>query len=810
MSQKNMISTLSEHFARIGVWSLQHRWHVIGVCLVILATSIYYAMTVRIDNGFENFFDAKDRTYSAYLQYRDDFGSDEIAYVLYSSPNVEHGVFNLQVMKKIADLTDTIESDVPFVKKVRSISNAEVITPVDGGIEIRKLSDNFPQTQQELLNFKQRFMNKPLYVGGLISKDQRYGALQIEMERSSIDPVEDIRLDPNGGDGLDNLYPQVTDDVLRNLLMDEKYQGIEFVVSGDVPLNTAYNRIIEEEMITLGAASFLIIGLLLLFFFRGSVMGFIGPLLVVFLAIMMTVGFMGLVGWDIDMMFGMLPTLVTALGVAHSVHIISEFQIYLQRYGDRTKALKETLYLVATPCLLTSLTTAAGFFVMVVSPIKTLEHMAVYTAMAVLVAFFLSITLLIFFLSFGKVPIKHTQPSRQNAVFDYFLKGIGHVVIRFRKSILWITVLVFALAASGINRIVVDSNFLLDFSDQVAIKKDTAFVDDVMGGMNSIVYLFDAGEADGIKDPATLRELERVQAYADRHSYIVKKSYSIVDLLKDINQSFHDDDPSYYRLPDSRELIAQYLLVYEMSGGDELENFVSQDYSHASLELRTRLTDTSKIALFAQEMDDYLLAKPLKENTTEVTGIGTLWLVLVDYITTSQIRGVLLALFVIALMMCFIFRSVKIGLVSMVPNIAPVVITLGVMGWCGITLDYMKLMIATVAIGIAVDDTIHMVTRFHHEFARKGQYNEALLASFSDVGRALIITSIVLISGFLVFTLSVMDSQMWFGILLATTIFVALMADFFVMPALILVFKPFGPETVAAVPLFDEQSRLES
>lgn len=793
MSKSNVISTLNQFFANLGLLSLRYRWWVMLICVLILGASAYLASSVRIDNGFEAFFDEKDRTYDAYLQYRDDFGSDEVVYILYQAPTYENGIFDLQLMQKINRLSESIENEVPFVKKVRSISNAELLQAGADGIVINKLSDEFPQTQDALFSFRDKFIKKPFYVGGLVSDDQRFGAIQVEMDRSSIDPVEDIRLDPDGGDGLDNLYPQVVDDAIKVLLSQPEYDGLIFNISGDVPLNTSYNRIIEAEMGTLGIISFLVIGALLLLFFRGSVIGVLAPLAVVFLTIMMTVAFLSLVGWDIDMMFGIVPTLMTAVGVAHGVHIISEFNIFLRRYGDRARALRETLCLVATPCLLTSLTTAAGFFAMVVSPIKALEHMAIYTALAVLFAFFLSITLLPFFLSFGKVRIKEGA-KKKSLLFDQALQGIARFVINNYQRVLIITLLIFCVAATGIQRIVVDSNFLLDFSDQVPIKRDTKFIDDVMGGMNSIVYLFDAGEADGIKEPAVLKEIERFQNYANTHSDLVKKSYSIVDLLKDINQSFHDGNPAYYRIPESRELAAQYLLVYEMSGGDELANFVSQDYSRASLELRTRLTDTSKIAGFVESMEQYQAEHPLLENSLELTGIGTLWLKLVDYISSSQIRGIALALTVITLMMCFIFRSVKIGLISMLPNIAPVVITLGVMGWFGIVLDYMKLLIATVAIGIAVDDTIHMVTRYHHEFQRLGDYKKALLATMQDVGRALVITSVVLIAGFLVFTFSVMDSQKWFGILLSTTVFVALIADFLVMPALVLWIKPFGAE----------------
>jgi hypothetical protein len=319
-----------------------------------------------------------------------------------------------------------------------------------------------------------------------------------------------------------------------------------------------------------------------------------------------------------------------------------------------------------------------------------------------------------------------------------------------------------------------------------------------MGGTTNIIYLFDSGEPEGIKEPAVLREIERVAAYAETQKPLVRKTYSIVDILKDLNQAFHDGDPAYYRVPETRELVAQYLLLYETSGGEEAEEYVSSDYRRASLELRLQLARTSYTAELVESIDAMLAETPPEASTVEMTGIGALWLKLMDYIVSSQIQGFSIAFLTIGLMMIFIFRSVKTGMISMIPNLAPVLLTLGAMGWAGVLLDYNKVTIAAVAIGIAVDDTIHMISRYRHEFLRCGDYREALVATMQDVGRALFITSVALVLGFLVFVFSVMASKAMFGILLATSIVVALIADFLLMPALVLTFKPFGPEGVRA------------
>jgi hypothetical protein len=349
----------------------------------------------------------------------------------------------------------------------------------------------------------------------------------------------------------------------------------------------------------------------------------------------------------------------------------------------------------------------------------------------------------------------------------------------------------------GITQLVAESNWFNDFSDSVPVKADTLRIDETMGGLSNLILLFDGGEPGSIIEPAALREIDRIQTWANQED-LVRKSYSITDIIKDLNQTFHANDPDYYTIPESRELIAQYLILYESAGGDEAYELVSSDYQRAQLELRLGMSSTAEVVLLKDRIENELALHPLTESTLEVTGVAALWLKLVGLIVTSQTQGFLVAFFTIAALMCGLLGSVKTGLICMVPNLVPVFLTLGVMGWMEIPLDYSKVFIAAVAMGIAVDDTIHLVLRFRHEFSLCGQYSKALRAALIDVGRALIITSISLIAGFQVLQLSVMDSSATQGILLSTTILAALIADFLLMPALILTFKPFGPERAAA------------
>jgi predicted RND superfamily exporter protein len=797
--RRDFVTALNEIFAAIAGWSYDHRWWVLAGCVALLGGSLALASKARIDSSYEAYFDPRDPAYLAYEQYRDDFGSDEVSYILYEAPGIEHGPWNLDVMRRIAELTTALEDEVPFIYEVRSLANAELVAGAPDGIDIRKLREHFPESQEALLALRPEYLAKPMLVGGILSADAQYGAIIIEMDRSSTDPLEEIRLDPEGGDALENLYPQVTFAKIEEILARPDYEGIDFYHSGDVPLNDAYNTIIGRESTMLSTLTLLVITVLLFGFFR-TLVSVVAPALVVQLSVIACVGLIGLLGWSLDLSFGSVPTLLTAIGVAHSVHILSEFRARFTELGDRREALVQTIYLVGTPCLLTSLTTATGFASMSFVPIKSIAHMAVYSAFGVMMAFVLSLTLLMSLLSFGRRTPRRaaSERDRMRAKGGRFvhaaLCAVSDFDLRHRRSILALFAGLFVLSGFGITRLVVDSNWLDDFSERVPLKSITQRIDDVMGGVTNVIYLFDSGEPDGIKEPAVLREMERVQQLGEAHGQLVRKSYSIVDILKDLNQAFHGGDPAFHAIPESRELVAQYLLVYEMSGGEEAEEYVSPDYRRASLELRLKLAMTSETAELVDSVNTELERIPLENSSVSLTGIGALWIKLLDYIVSSQIQGFLIALVVISLMMCAAFRSFRIGLVAMLPNLSPVVLTIGVMGWGGIVLDYNKLFVAAVAIGIAVDDTIHLVSRFRYEFDRTGNYELALRASMEDVGRALFITSVALVLGFLCLTASVMASSVTFGVLLTITIVVALVADFLLMPALVLTFEPFGPE----------------
>ncbi|MAT51989.1 MAG: RND transporter, partial [Porticoccaceae bacterium] len=750
-----LVDRVDQGFAWVAEWVFRWRWLVMVMALILVGGGLYFAARATPDNSLDAYFDKTDPAYVAYMDYMADFNSDEITYILYSIPDSDYGPFDLEGMRKIADLTEALEREVPFAREVTSLANVEFIRADGDDIIVDELLIDFPETQAELLALRDALLAKPLYVDYLIDRTGQYGAVIIDMTKSSTDVLDDIIYDPEGGEGLFNLYPQVSDVAVREILERPEYEGIDFYLTGDAPMNSAYNQIFTTDSGYIMIATLVIAALLALVLFRATWVGLLGPVSVVIMSVILTMGFIGMVGWKVGLFFAMVPALLCAVGIAQSVHILLEYQRALSVSGDRPSATRAALKKVGGPCLMAALTTAAGFLVMSVSELKALAELAVYAAAGVMMTFALSITLLLVFLSGrkGGKPVKNARAMAVHPGVIRLVKAVVSLDLRHPRWVIAGGLVVLTLGLIGVSKLRIDFNFLDEFKDHVEWKQHSVKAEEVMGGLLNVTYIIDTGRPEGVKDPAVIAAIEKVQHFAEQQPLVVK-TFSMADMVKDLNRSFHGDDDAFYTLPQSRELLAQYLLVYEVSGGKELWDLVSLDFSKTVLEMRVGITDATKIKALIGDIDRYLAENPIPGADVRQTGIGLLWVKICEYIASTQMTSYSLVFVIVAIFMCLSFGSVKVGLLSMIPNLAPVIVVLGYMGWTDTPLDYMKLLLATIAIGIAVDDTIHLVTRYRKRFLEMGDYRLSLDAAMHDVGPALIITSLILVFGFSSFLFS--------------------------------------------------------
>lgn len=809
--ERGLQGMLDGVFARIAVWCASHPLAVVGLTVLAVTAGLYGATLARQDNSLDAYFMEDDSAYKFYKDYIEEFSSDEVTYLLYDAPGTEHGPFDLDVMRKIATLTETLEREVPFTRKVTSLANVEFIEARGDDVEIHGLMSDAPASQEELLRLRGVALSKPLYVNSIVSADGKHAAVVIEMTRNSTDKIEQLRHDPKGGDGLENLYPQVPDRKVREILKRPEYAGIRFWISGDVPMNAAYNDLLGADIGSVTLITFLLVGLTSMVFLGVRPMGLFAPLLVVLLSLILTLGMMGFAGLKINLFFLMVPTLICAMGVAQCVHMLLTWQKERNEGGsgdarsEAIAAVRRTVIRIGVPCLLVAVTDAIGFLGMAVSELRALSEMAWYSAFGVMMTFVLALTLMFAISAYTQRPVGIARPTRAVVWLRARMVELAEVNIRHRHKLLAVFAVLLLIALAGMAKLRIDFNFLEEFKPDIEWRVHTEHINNTMGGILSVVYVFDTKNPDGIKDVELLRKVEGLQAMAEQQP-VAQDSVSVVDILKELNQAFNGGDPSFYTLPADRETLAQLLLVYELSGGKEMNDVLNLDRSKTALQVRLKMVAASEVRTFVEAMDAYLKANPMPGVNVEVSGVGLLWVRMAQYISDTQVQSYVITFGTIALFMILAFGSVRLGLLAMALNLFPIVLTMGLMGWLGWHLDYFRLLLATIAIGIAVDDTMHFVSCFKREFDHCGRYEEALRRAMPEIGPAMIAMTAILLVAFTSYHASSLAIVASFGTLLAFCIGMAVVADLLLMPALLMWLKPLGPERTGLPAAADDTS----
>jgi predicted RND superfamily exporter protein len=357
---------------------------------------------------------------------------------------------------------------------------------------------------------------------------------------------------------------------------------------------------------------------------------------------------------------------------------------------------------------------------------------------------------------------------------------------RAKVYVCGLSVLLIGLSVWGISKLNVETNLMEYFREKSEVYQDARFIDHELGGVNTLEVSFEAKERDAFLLPANLKVIEKIAEYLRERPEIGKVT-SINDFLKEMNQSFHSEDPAYYDLPDSREMAAQYLLLY---GGDELDNFVDTSYQWARLSARITEHSSSRLKVYIEQLKDFI-EKNLGESDLQIRVTGKTYLVnkLVKNIVDSQVQSLSVAFLIIFGMLFIVFRSLSIGFISIIPNMLPIIFNLGLMGLAGIPLNTATAIISAVAIGIAVDDTIHFLNQYQNEKQRGKNMRQATVTAIETKGVPTMTTSLILIGGFGVLVISSFVPTAQFGFLSAMIMLFALISDLLILPAVLLLRK---------------------
>jgi hypothetical protein len=677
-------------------------------------------------------------------------------------------VFTAKHLASIKQLTK--ESwQVPYSTRVDSVTNFQYTYAEEDDMIVEDLVMSTKSlTSEQLTKIKEIAINEPLLVNKLISKQAHVSVVNVTIQFPGINPMAET--------------PEVASSVraIKEKFLAQ-YPDVDIYLSGMVMMNTSFGEASIGDSSTLIPLMFLVvivtIGLLL-----RTITGTISTVLIIIMSIATTMGLAGWLGFYMTGPTTSAPTMIMTLAVADCIHILTSMFYEMRQGADKRTAIARSIKINLQPIFLTSITTAIGFLSMNFSDSPPFRDLGNLVALGVMLAFVFSVTIFPALLTVLPVHVK-----KQPKVKEDIMGKLADFVITKRKALLPMTSILIIASVMFIPNNELNDDFVKYFDESVPYRTATDFMQENLSGMMMVEISVKTGKASGINDPQYLRTISDFSDWL-RARPETDHVNTITDTLKRLNKNMHGDDPSWYKLPDSQEMSAQYLLLYEMSlpYGLDLNNQLDVDKSSSRIVLTLKNMTSNELINIEQEMMQWF-AKNAPQYDVDFASPSLMFAHIGQRNITSMLIGTTLALILISILLGIALKSVRFGLISLLPNLAPAAVGFGIWaiysGQVGLGLS----VVIGMTLGIVVDDTVHFLSKYLHARREKGANSkEAVHYAFDNVGRALWVTTFVLVLGFMVLAQSSFKMNADMGFLTALTIFVALVIDFLFLPPLLM------------------------
>lgn len=745
------------------------RFRFLGLLIIIalVVTAFYGTRFLSFSNDYRVFFSKENPQLLAFETLQNTYTkSDNVLIVI--APK-DGRVFTAKTLSTVEWVTRQAWQ-MPYSIRVDSISNFQYSHAEGDDLIVEDLISGAAEYDQTRLDFvKQVAIQEPQLVKRLISPSAHVTAVNVTIQLPAIHPDKEV--------------PEVVA-FARQLAnqIRQRDANLDVYLTGVVFMNNAFSENAMRDMQTLVPVMFLII-VVLLVLMLGSFWATLATVVVIMFSILTAMGIAGWLGITVTPPLASAPTMIMTLAVADCVHILVSFMQGLKQGKKRLDAMLESLRINLQPVFLTTLTTIIGFLSMNFSDAPPFRDLGNVVAIGVFAAFIYSIILLPLFMLL--LPVKAVQkPPRTVKVMDRF----ADLVIGNRTVLLWGMSLFVIVMISFIPRNELNDQFVNYFDERVDFRNDTDFTTQNLTGLYSISYSLNAESSGGISEPAYLEAMERFRRWYEQQNDVLQVT-SLTDTMKRLNRNMHEDRSDWYRIPQNRELAAQYLLLYEMSlpYGLDLNNQINIDKSATRFDVFVGNITSNELMALEDKASQWL--KDNAPHGMQVNGASPA--VMFSHIGQRNIRSMLvgttIALVLISLLLIMALRSLKIGLISLIPNLVPAGLAFGLWGMLVGQVGLALSIVAGMTLGIVVDDTVHFLSKYLRARREKGMDSEnAVRFAFHSVGTALWTTSIVLIAGFLVLSYSPFELNAGMGLLTAITIAFALLADFLLLPPLLM------------------------
>ncbi len=768
------------------------------IVAVLVATGLGMQISrLRIDTSNESYFHHTDPVLTVYDDFKAQFGTDELIIVAIEAPDV----FDPAFLHKLEKLHDELAENVPHLADITSLVNARNTRGETDRLIVEDLLENFPKNGDELAALKDRAMSNPLYINRLISPDATMTGIILETDLAETEAPDDVLAgfdDEPAGDEAVEKKPARTKNEMAETIVNKveeitaKYDSDDFDIQlAGVPVVLKVQK--EAMMKDMGRfmmLALLTIGLCLFLMFH-RISGVFLPITVVMLSLFSTLGLMGLFNVPFTLPSMILPSFLLAVGVGAAVHILSLVFREMGHGEDKRTAIIHALGHSGIAVVITSFTTAVGLASFATTALAPIAALGIFGGSGVLLSLFYTIVLIPALLAIIPLKKKKEKPAatRTNDRFDHIMDWIAELVARRPKMITTITILLMIAGLGSALQLRFSHNVLEWQPPSWECRQATERIDKIMGGTINIEIIVDTGKENGLYDPAVLKDLDRLAQELkvfDDGKVKVANASSVADIIKEIHQALNENRPEFYKVPDNAALIPQEFLLFENSGSDDLEKVIDSSFRKARFTLQVPWLDVFYYNGLLKKIETSFQESIGNRATVTITGLLQLFVHTVKAATLSMAEGYIIAAVLITLMMVMLVGGLRMGLISMVPNLAPVIFVMGLMHWIALPLDTYTMMIGTIALGLAVDDTVHFLNSFRRYFSMGQPAKEAIRSTLRTSGRAMLITTVVLALGFFMFTFASMLNIERFGYLTGLTLVLALLADFFSVPALMI------------------------
>jgi len=747
---------------RFLTWVIDHPWPVI-VVVVLLTAGLGLALPgLEVNTDFETYIDHEDPAYVAKDRAEDRFGSSEILMIALVEPD---GVYNTDLLSVVEELTLRLEA-LPGVDEVQSPLNAQLIEATDDSLMVGPVSPDeaAPQTLEEIAAYRERVASSDMLTGIVVSESGQ-----------AVNILVTYAMDSDG----ESLTRQITD------IVDEYRDGHTFYVSGLHFMSQSISESMASDLMILLPIVLLVIVLVLYASFR-SIRGVLIPLSVVGLSLVWAFGLMSLMGMAVTAVSFILPVLLLAIGIAYGIHILNHVNEHAAAGETKREAIVNAMERIHVPVLMTGLTTVAGFMALLTSFMPVMAEFGLAAGIGVAMAMILSLILIPALLSVLP-PAKVRAEAHREGRLARGLRRWGQFVGNHSRAILAISVGILILFAIGIPFVPIDSSISAFLGTNHPAVEGMDVMETYFSGSEQVIIEIDTGARNGLKEPAVLEEMLALESYLEEIG--VRKTTSITDVVRDLNEKFHGNDAGYDTIPEERKLVSQLLLLFSFQGGD-LGSLALGDFSAGEIIGFYPKGNQDELSALVGSIQTYLDTELGEGLHGSMVGSTVLEHRMTTQLVSSQLISLATSVVIAAAIVALLMGSLVAGLIAVVPLVFAIIINFGTMGFASMSLNIATAMISSITIGIGIDYAIHFISRYKTEFQARRDAGEAIAETTATSGQAILFNAVAVIAGFMVLLFSAFSAFKSFGGLISLSMAISALSALTVIPALFALWSP--------------------